>query len=66
LLSRSDAFVTAATERLFTYALGRPVRYTDMPTVRAIVRRAAPDDYRFSSLILGIVDSAPFRMRIKG
>jgi hypothetical protein len=65
LLSRSDAFVTAATERLFTYALGRPVRYTDMPTVREIVRRAAPDNYRFSSLILGIVESAPFRMRMK-
>jgi mono/diheme cytochrome c family protein len=65
LLSRSDAFVTAATERLFTYALGRPVRYTDMPTVRAIVRRAAPDDYRMSSLVLGVVESAPFRMRVK-
>jgi hypothetical protein len=64
LLSRKDAFVTAATERLFTYALGRPVRYDDMPRVRAIVRRAARDDYRFSSLILGIVDSAPFRMKI--
>ncbi len=66
LLSRKEAFVTAATERLVTYALGRPVRYDDMPTVRAIVRRAAQDDYRFSSLILGIVDSAPFRMKMGG
>ena len=57
--------MTAATERLFTHALGRPVRYTDMPTVRAIVRRAAQDDYRFSSLVLGVVESAPFRMRMK-
>jgi hypothetical protein len=65
LLSRSDAFVTAATERLFTYALGRPVQYYDMPTVRAIVRRAAQDDYRMSSLVLGVVESAPFRMRVK-
>jgi hypothetical protein len=65
LLSRSDAFVTTATERLLTYALGRPVQYYDMPTVRSIVRRAAQNDYRFSSLVLGIVDSLPFQMRTK-
>ncbi len=65
LLSRSDAFVTTATGRLLTYALGRPVEYFDMPTVRAIVRRAAQNDYRFSSLVLGIVDSAPFQMKMK-
>jgi hypothetical protein len=63
LLSRSDAFVTTATEKLFTYALGRPLEYFDMPTVRAIVRRAAQNDYRFSSIVLGVLESAPFQMR---
>jgi len=57
--------VTAATERLLTYALGRPTEYYDMPTVRAIVRRAAANDYRFSSLVLGIAESVPFRMKRK-
>jgi hypothetical protein len=65
LLSRSDAFVTTATEKLFTYALGRPLEYYDMPTVRSIVRRAAQNDYRFSSLVLGVLESAPFQMRMK-
>ena len=65
LLGRSDAFVTTAAVRLFIYALGRPVRYDDMPAVRAIVRRAAHDDYRFSSLVLGVVESAPFQMKMK-
>jgi len=65
LLSRSDAFVTNVTEKLFTYALGRPVQYFDMPTVRAVVRRASQNDYRFSSLILGVVSSDAFQMRVK-
>jgi hypothetical protein len=65
LLSRSDAFVTTATERLLTYAMGRPVEYYDMPTVRAIVHRAAKNDYRFSSLVLGVIESAPFQMKMK-
>jgi hypothetical protein len=65
LLSRSDAFVTTATVRLLTYALGRPVRYDDMPVVRAIVRRGAQNDYHFSSLVLGVVESAPFQMKMK-
>ena len=52
------------TEKLLTYALGRGLDYYDMPTVRAIVRDAAPANYRFSSLVLGIVDSAPFQMRM--
>jgi hypothetical protein len=46
-----------------TYALGRSVEYYDMPAVRAIVRDAARDNYRFSSLVMGIVRSAPFQMR---
>ncbi|HEV3332411.1 MAG TPA: DUF1592 domain-containing protein [Bryobacteraceae bacterium] len=65
LLSRSDMFVTTMTEKLMTFALGRGVRYSDMPEVRAIVRSASGNDYRFSSLVLGIVKSAPFQMRVK-
>ena len=65
LLSRSEAFVTNATEKLFTYALGRPVQYFDMPTVRGVVHRAAQNDYRFSSLVLGVVSSDAFQMKMK-
>jgi hypothetical protein len=65
LLSRSDAFVTNATQKLLTYALGRTVHYYDMPVVRSIIRDAARNDYRFSSLVLGIVKSAPFQMKVK-
>jgi len=53
------------TAKLMTYALGRPVDYADMPTVRAIVRRAAANDNRFSSVLLGIVESDGFQKRIK-
>lgn len=66
LLDRSDAFVTAVTERLLTYALGRRLEYYDMPTVRAIVRRARADEFRFSALVLGVVLSEPFRTQVKG
>jgi hypothetical protein len=66
LLDRSEAFIENATEKLMTYALGRRLEYYDMPAIRAIVSRAAADDYRFSSLILGIVQSEPFLTRIKG
>jgi hypothetical protein len=65
LLSRSDVFVSTLTEKLLIYALGRGVRYYDMPAVRAITRGAAQNDYRFSSLISGIVNSTPFQMRVK-
>ena len=63
LLLRRDEFVRTFTEKLLTYALGRAVQYYDMPAVRTIMRDAAPDDYRWSSLILGIVKSGPFQMR---
>ncbi len=63
LLARPELFVTALTENLVTFALGRGVEYYDAPAVRKIVKDAAKDDYRFSSLILGIVKSAPFQMR---
>jgi hypothetical protein len=65
VLSRSDAFMTTAAEKLMTYALGRPVHEYDMPTVRTIVRRAAANDNRFSSLVLGIIESDSFQKRIK-
>jgi mono/diheme cytochrome c family protein len=65
VLSRSEAFMSTAARKMLTYALGRPVHHDDMPVVRTIVRRAAADKNRFSSLILGVVESAPFQMRIK-
>jgi len=65
LLSRSDAFVTNAAEKLFTYALGRPLQYFDMPTVRGVVHRAAKNDYRFSSLVFGVVSRDAFQMKMK-
>jgi hypothetical protein len=63
LLARPDQFVTTLTEKLLTYALGRGVEYYDEPAVRAIVRQAARNEYRFSSLVSGIVQSTPFQMR---
>jgi len=65
LLSRSDAFLTTATEKLLTYGLGRAVHYYDMPVVRSVIHDAARNDYRFSSIVLGIVKSAPFQMKVK-
>ena len=64
LMKRPEQFVETLTERLMTYALGRTVEYYDMPTVRHIVHDAARDQYRFSSIVLGIVRSDPFRMRM--
>src|SRR5688572_22374193 len=63
LAKHSDQFMANVTKTLMTYALGRGVEYYDAPAVRAILRDAAQADYRFSSLILGIVKSAPFQMR---
>ncbi len=63
LLNRKEDFVTTVTEKLLTYALGRGVEYYDGPAVRRIVRDAAASDYRWSSLVLGIVESTPFQMR---
>jgi hypothetical protein len=62
LLSRREQFVTAVTEKLLTYALGRGLESYDPPAVRQILRAATPD-YRWSSIILGIVTSTPFQMR---
>ncbi|MDE0102481.1 MAG: DUF1592 domain-containing protein [Bryobacterales bacterium] len=63
LLDRPELFVATLTERLLTFALGRGVEYYDAPAVRRIVRDAEKNDFRFSSLILGIVQSPPFQMR---
>jgi hypothetical protein len=63
IVGRSEQFVQTMTEKLLTYALGRSVEYYDMPTVRQIVRDAKRDHYRFSSIVAGIVKSAPFQMR---
>ncbi len=63
LLDRREAFVLNVTEKLLTYALGRGVEYYDAPAIRSVMRQAAPDDYRWSSLITGIVKSTPFQMR---
>ena len=65
VLGRSEAFVTTATEKLFVYALGRPVHYYDMPLVRTVVRRAAKEGNRFSAFLLGIVESDAFQKRVK-
>jgi hypothetical protein len=65
LLGRSDAFVTAFTEKLLTYALGRILEAHDKPAVRRIVADAAAADHRFSSLVVGVTNSVPFRMQTK-
>jgi hypothetical protein len=65
-LESSDLFVRTLTEKLLTYGLGRGVEHYDQPAVRAIVREAAGDDYRFSDLILGVVESPPFQSRRSG
>jgi hypothetical protein len=63
ILARPELFATALTENLMTFALGRGVEHYDAPAVRKILRSAAKDGYRFSSILLGIVQSAPFQMR---
>jgi len=63
LVAKPDQFVQAFTENLLTYALGRNVEYRDMPAVRRIVHGAQTDDYRFESIVLGIISSDAFRKR---
>jgi hypothetical protein len=60
-----DVFAQAATERLLTYAIGRGLEYEDMPVVRSIAHGAAEDDYKFSSLLMGVVESPAFTMNVK-
>ena len=65
LLKHPDLFVGTLVENLMTYATGRGLEYYDIPAVRAIVRDSSRDDYRFSSIVLGVVKSVPFSMRMK-
>jgi hypothetical protein len=61
LTKHPDQFVQTMTQKMMTYALGRSVEYFDMPSVRKIVRDAAKDNYKFSSVVLGIVKSPNFQ-----
>ena len=63
VLSRPELFVTTLTEKLMTYAVGRGLEYYDAPAVRRVTRDARDNDFRFSAVVLGIVNSAPFKMR---
>jgi hypothetical protein len=63
LLKRPELFASTLTEKMLTFALGRGVETYDAPAVRKIVREAAEDEYRFSAIVLGIVNSTPFTMR---
>lgn len=64
LLNRPELFVRTLTEKLMTFALGRRVEYYDAPAIRKIVTAARQDNYHFSRVIMGIVQSSPFQMRI--
>jgi hypothetical protein len=66
LTSRPEVFVGVMTEKMLTYALGRGLEYYDMPVVRQILRGSAPGNFKFSSLVLGIVKSTPFEMKLSG
>ncbi len=63
LVAQKEQFVRAVAGKMLTYAVGRGLEYYDAPAIRGIVRAAAADDYRWSSTILALVKSAPFRMR---
>jgi mono/diheme cytochrome c family protein len=65
MLDRQDVFLAALTEKLMMYGVGRETKYYDMPAVRTVMRDAAKNRYRFSDLILGVVKSAPFQMKVK-
>jgi hypothetical protein len=65
ILSRPEAFATTLTQRMLIYALGRGLEPSDMPVVRRIVRKASQNDYQLSSIVMGIIESAPFQMRTK-
>jgi hypothetical protein len=66
LMRQPELFVGTLTEKLLIYGLGRGLEHYDMPVVRGIVRKAAARDYRFSTIIMEIVRSAPFQMRKAG
>ena len=63
LLSHPEEFVSTITEKLMMYGIGRNVQYYDRPAIRTIIKQAARNNYTFASLVLGVVESAPFQMR---
>jgi hypothetical protein len=63
LIRSSNVFLVSFTEKLMTYALGRPVNHSDQPTIRDIVRRSRADEYRLNTLIMNVIESAPFQQR---
>jgi hypothetical protein len=63
ILAHPEFFVTTLSEKLMTFALGRGVEHYDAPAIRKIVREAARDDYRFASIVMGVVNSMPFQNR---
>ena len=63
IAKRPEIFVGVMTEKMLTYALGRGLEYYDMPAVRKIVQDARTNDFRFSSIVLGIARSTPFQMK---
>jgi hypothetical protein len=65
-LARPEQFVQTFVEKLLAYALGRSTEWYDMPAVRKVVRESAADDYRFSAIVMGIVQSTPFITRDVG
>ena len=64
-MRNGELFVQSVTEKLLTYAIGRGVEYDDMPLVRSIMHDAAEQDYRFSALLMGVVESPAFTMNVK-
>jgi hypothetical protein len=60
-----DLFAEVVTDKLLTYAIGRGLNYEDMPLLRSITRSAAEDDYRFSTLLMGVIESPAFTMNMK-
>ena len=62
-MNRPDLFLSTVTERLLTYAYGRGIDFAEYPVIRSIDRDAAKNNYRFSSIVLGIVKSPSFQMR---
>jgi hypothetical protein len=65
LLADPGLFAATFTEKLLIYALGRGLQHYDMPMVRRLLDETEPGDYRFSDLVLGIVESVPFQYRVK-
>ncbi len=66
LLRSPEVIANSFTQKLLTYALGRPVEYYDMPAVRHIIHAASDQDYKFSSIVLGVINSTPFQIRRTG